>query len=281
MLKISLKVILNHDAIPVLIHKTGGLEQWDGNLGPGPLNAIFATDRVTELASACGIGMVSIANTNHWMRAGTYGWIAARKGYVFICWTNTCPNMPAWGAKDPRIGNNPFVLAVPYRSDAIVLDFAMSQFSYGKMGSFKNEGKQLPFPGGFDKSGQLTTDPGEILETWRPLPIGYWKGASFSLLLDILATVLSGGLSTHQIRSCDTESNISQVFIAVHLKSLHNFPAIDNSINEIIEDLKKSIPENDNVTIRYPGENIARIRAENLKKGIPVNKNIWEKILRL
>ena len=36
------------------------------------------------------------------VRGGTYGWQAARKGFVFLGWTNTCANMPAWGAKDPR-----------------------------------------------------------------------------------------------------------------------------------------------------------------------------------
>lgn len=273
--------LIKPEAIPSLISRTGSLEQWNGNLGPGPLNATFATDRATELAKENGIGLVALAHTNHWMRGGTYGWHAARKGFVFIGWTNTCPNMPAWGAKDPRLGNNPFVLAVPYNNDAIVLDFAMSQFSYGKMETFDAEGKNLPYPGGFNAQGELTTVPGEILESWRVLPAGYWKGAGLSLLLDIMATILSGGLSTHQIKSCSSEYNISQVFIAIHIKSLQNFPAIENSIHHIIEDLHKSSAENETTQIRYPGENVAQIRNTNLRDGIPVKKEIWEKILAL
>jgi len=269
------------DAIPTLIQQTGSLEQWNGNLGPGPLNASFATDRSVEIAQKNGIGLVALANTNHWMRAGTYGWQAARKGFVFICWTNTCQNMPTWGAKDPRLGNNPFVIAVPYKNEAIVLDFAMSQFSYGKMETFRNEGKQLPFPGGFNQDSELTTDPAAILETWRVLPVGYWKGAGLSLLLDIMATILSGGLSTHQIESCTSEYGVSQIFIAINIKNLQNFPAIDNSIQMIIEDLQDSIPENDSTRIRYPGESVLKIKELNLKKGIPVDKNIWEGILAL
>jgi 3-dehydro-L-gulonate 2-dehydrogenase len=269
------------DGFPSLIHRTGAIEQWNGNLGPGPLNAIFATDRVIELATENSIGLVSMANTNHWMRGGTYGWQAARRGYVLICWTNTCPNMPAWGAKDPRLGNNPFIIAVPYHNEAVVLDFAMSQFSYGKMETLRKEGRKLPYMGGFNSDNKLTDDPGEILDSWRPLPAGYWKGAGLSLLLDILATVLSGGLSTHQIGSCVSESNISQVFIAIQLRNLHNFPTIDKSIDLIIDDLHKSVPENENSKIRYPGENVIDIRNENLKNGIPVSKDIWEKIVSL
>jgi 3-dehydro-L-gulonate 2-dehydrogenase len=268
-------------ALPSLIKSVGSLEQWDGNLGPGPLNATFATERAMEVAASNGIGLVTLANTNHWMRGGTYGWLAAKQGYVFIGWTNTCANMPAWGGTDPRLGNNPFVLAVPYREDAVVMDFAMTQFSYGKMEAYQNEGKQLPYYGGYNRKGELTTDPGEILETWRALPVGYWKGAGLSMLLDIMATVLSGGLATHNVNSCKGESGISQVYIAIDIKSLHNFPSIGNSIDEIINDLKKSKTDDAKAVIRYPGENVAAIREKNLKEGIQVNKGIWDKILSL
>jgi 3-dehydro-L-gulonate 2-dehydrogenase len=269
------------ECVPTKIHSFGSLEQWDGNLGPGPLNAAFATESAMRLASENGIGLVTMANTNHWMRGGTYGWQAAIKGYVMICWTNTCPNMPAWGATDPRLGNNPFVIAVPYREEAIVLDFAMSQYSYGKLESMKTESTRPEYPGGYNKKGELTTDPAEILESWRVLPIGYWKGAGLSLLLDILAAILSGGRSTHQIESCTSEYSVSQVFIAIDITRLHNFPAIENSIKQIIADLHLSNPENPGNKIRYPGEQVLQIRADNLKNGIKVNRRIWENLLRL
>jgi 3-dehydro-L-gulonate 2-dehydrogenase len=131
--------LVKPEASPTLINEMGAVEQWNGNTGPGPLNATFATERAMELAAENGIGLVSLANTNHWMRGGTYGWQAAKKGFVFIGWTNTCANMPAWGATDPRLGNNPFVMAVPYGENGIVLDFAMTQFSYGKLESYIHE----------------------------------------------------------------------------------------------------------------------------------------------
>ena len=66
------------DAVPTLVHKAGSIEQWNGNLGPGPLNASFATERAIDLAKESGIGLIGLSNTNHWMRAGTYGWQAAQ-----------------------------------------------------------------------------------------------------------------------------------------------------------------------------------------------------------
>jgi 3-dehydro-L-gulonate 2-dehydrogenase len=224
---------------------------------------------------------VAIANTNHWMRAGLYGWQAAKKGFVFIAWTNTIANMPAWGATNSKLGNNPLVFAVPFGESAVVLDFAMTQFSYGKMEAMQLEGSDLSFAGGFNQKGELSRNPGEILETGRALPIGYWKGAGLSLLLDILAAVLSAGLPTHKISEQEAEFGVSQVFIAIDIKKLKNFRAIENSISGIIEDLKNSIPENEKTEIRYPGERISKIRKENLENGIPVNNKIWEEIKRL
>ena len=269
------------DAEPELVHSAGALEQWNGNLGPGILNAEFCANRAMEIATENGIGCVSIANTNHWMRGGTYGWQAAKKGFVFIGWTNTEKNMPAWGAKDSRLGNNPLVFAVPYKNEAVVLDFAMTQFSYGKMEATEMANKKLPFPGGFDEDGNLTTNPSGILETRRALPLGYWKGAGLSLLLDILATVLSAGRSTKELSELEAEYGVSQVFIAIDTKKLGNFPAIDKTVTEIISDVKESVQDENQSAIRYPGERVVETRKENLENGIPVLKKIWEKITDL
>ena len=269
------------NATAELVNATGALEQWNGNLGPGPLNADMCAKRAMVLAQKHTIGCVAIANTNHWMRAGYYGWQAAKKGFALIAWTNTIGNMPAWGATDSKLGNNPLVFAVPFQDQAIVLDFAMTQFSYGKLEATKLANKQLPFAGGFNKKGELTTDPGEILDTWRALPIGYWKGAGLSLLLDILAAILSAGLPTSEISKKEDEYGVSQVFIAIDLKNLQNFPSIEKTINGIIDDLKQSIPENKGAEIRYPGEQVEKTRKENLEKGIPVNKKVWEEIQKL
>ena len=251
------------DARAELVNATGALEQWSGNLGPGPKNAEICAERAMVIAAQNTIGCVAIANTNHWMRAGYYGWQAARKGFALIAWTNTIGNMPAWGATDSKLGNNPLVFAVPFQDEAIVLDFAMTQFSYGKLEAIKLANKQLPFAGGFNEKGELTKEPGEILDTWRALPIGYWKGAGLSLLLDILAAVLSAGLPTSEISKKEDEYGVSQVFIAIDLKNLQNYPSIEKTINGIIDDLKQSIPENKGTEIRYPGERVEKTRKEN------------------
>ena len=262
-------------------HAAGSIEQWDGQSGPGPVNAFIAVDRAMELARQYGMGCVSLANTNHWLRGGTYGWKAAKAGFAYIAWSNTIANMPPWGALDKRLGNNPLIIAAPFEEEAIVLDMALSQYSFGAMEIRRQKNEQLPLPGGYDKQGNLTTDPAAIMESWRPLPIGYWKGAGLSLLLDVLATLLSGGLSTAEVTAQNAERRLSQVFIAIDLTKLHNYPAMGQALRGILEDYSTAAPVKAGDPIRYPGQNIVAIREENLAKGIPVLKETWEKVSAL
>ena len=129
---------------PTLVQSFGAFEKWDGNLGMGNTNARICMDRAIELAKKNGIGCVALKNTNHWMRGGQYGLQAADAGCIGICWSNTMPNMPAWGGVDCRIGNNPFILAVPKEGGHLMMDGAMSQFSYGKLEATRLAGKKLP-----------------------------------------------------------------------------------------------------------------------------------------
>jgi 3-dehydro-L-gulonate 2-dehydrogenase len=270
---------VNPEAKPTLQHRFGGIEQWHGNLGAGPSNAIFATERAMKLAKKNGIGCVALAHTNHWMRGGAYGWQAAKAGFTFIGWTNTVANMPAWGAINPKLGNNPLVFATPYGDEALVLDMAMSQYSFGAMELAVLKNEKLSVAGGYDKAGNLTNEPDLILDSWRSLPVGFWKGAGLSFLLDVLAALLANGLSTHEITKLPAEMACSQVFIAIDMSKLANFSSISTTIDGIIQDYKTSIPMNEQDKISYPSERVLAARHKNSKDGIPVLESVWQEVL--
>src|SRR5690606_662086 len=80
------------DREPELLSQLGFFERWDGVFGVGNLNAEFAMGRAIELSKEFGIGCVALKNTNHWMRAGNYGWQAVEAGCIGICFTNTIAN---------------------------------------------------------------------------------------------------------------------------------------------------------------------------------------------
>ena len=267
-------------ASPACVESRGAFERWDGRKGPGNLNASESIARAVELSRGYGVGCVALRNTNHWMRGGTYGWQAAEAGALAACWTNTMPNLPPWGGGEARLGNNPLVLAVPRPSGHVVLDMAMSQFSYGALAAYRARGEQLPVAGGFDAEGRLTQDPGAIEVSGRPLPVGFWKGSGLSLLLDMAAALLSGGLATHQIPADPLEeTGLSQVFIAFDLSSLGGADSSTRLAEEIIDHLQQ--PTADGAPVRYPGERVLDVRRENLEKGIPVEPSVWSLVKKL
>ncbi|RKN86422.1 3-dehydro-L-gulonate 2-dehydrogenase [Paenibacillus ginsengarvi] len=270
------------EAEPELAESMGVLERWDGHSGPGNLNAHASMTRAIELAKQHGVGCVAIRNTNHWMRAGSYGWQAAEAGCVGICWTNTIPNMPPWGAKDSKLGNNPVVFAAPRTGgEPIVLDIAMSQFSYGKMGIHAASGEPLPVYGGFDREGNPTQDAAAIIETRRSMPIGFWKGSGLSFMLDLIVTMLSGGNSSMDMGKLGAERNLSQVFIAIDAARLPDRDELDRKVLAMIDDLHAASPDENGGRARYPGEETLRVRERNLREGIPVDEAIWEQALKL
>ena len=278
------KGYIDINAKPEKISGFGAAERWDGHLGMGNLNAKMAMDRAVELAGQHGIGLVAMSNTNHWMRGGAYGWQVAEKGCIGICWTNTCPNMPAWGAIDGRIGNNPFVLAVPDRNgNHVVVDTAMAQYSYGKLSVCRQNGTMLPFPGGYDEGGNLTCDPAAIEKTRRVIPIGYWKGSGLSVVLDLIGGVLTLGRTVTKVgKECESEYGLTQVFIAIRPELLNQDPdKAQEILEETLKDIQDSVPAEKGHTVRYPGQGTVKRRQENLKEGIPVNEEIWKKICTL
>lgn len=276
------KGIINIKALPEVTKSVGAMEQWDGQLGPGMLNAQLAMNRACELASKHGLGLLAMRNTNHWMRGGSYGWQAAEKGFMGICFSNTKPNMPAWGGIESVIGNNPLIISLPRKNGHIVLDSAQSQFSFGTIENYSKSGKTLPFDGGYNHKNKLTKNPDEIIDTQRSLPAGLWKGSGMAIVLDVIASTLSLGKNTFGIgKQSKDEYGISQIFLAIDPHILGDSEEYEKIIESTITSIKNSTPIKENEEIYYPGERTLKSRIENLKLGVPVDKNIWNTVLEL
>lgn len=274
---------VNTKSTPQLIKARGAAEHYDGGLGIGILNAEFCMKRAVALAKEHGIGMVALRNTTHWMRGGTYAWQAASEGFMGMCWINTESCMPLWGSVEPSVGNNPFCIGIPHKDGNIVLDMAMSQYAYGKLQVMRLAGKQLPYPGGFDKDGNLTSDPGAIEESMRILPTGYWKGSGMALVLDMAAAMLSGGRSGDQMDdegrgSC---TGCSQIFIAFDPYLFSSEKEVEEMLTRRIDRVHHAKPQREGDTVSYPGERTAATRAEHLANGVEVDESVWNEVCAL
>ena len=150
-------------------------------------------------------------------------------------------------------------------------------------GWIRLKGEKLPYPGGFNSDGNLTDNPGEIEASRRILPMGYWKGTGFAILLDLISALLSGGKSTATIDRLDKGScgSCCQVFIAINPLIINTQHYIDQVLDETLQQLKTAVPATDGGKIYYPGEQSLITRKENLEYGIPVDDSVWATVMKL
>ena len=158
------------------------------------------------------------------------------------------------------------------------MDMSISQFAFGKIYDYKLKGKKLPYPGGWDDTDELSKDPERILSNERGLPIGYWKGSALSMILDMLATLLSAGDSTYKIGQKEYETGISQVFLCIYPQIFKDTTLQQKLIDEIIAYTHNVTPMKEGDSTYYPGEQSALTRMKNLKEGISVNKMVWQTV---
>ena len=137
-------------------------------------------------------------------------------------------------------------------------------------------------PGGYDAEGKLTTDPGAIEETYRALPIGYWKGSGLSFALDVLGAMLSGGLATHQLTNDPArETGVSQIFLAVDPGALGTMEQMRAMVAGAIASVHGATPLDASDPPRYPGEGTLRVREENMRLGVLVDEGYWRTVREL
>lgn len=271
------------DGKPELVGAKGAVENYDGHLGLGILNGLFCADRAVELAKEHGIGCVALKNTTHWMRGGTYAWRMAEKGFMGMTWINSESCMPLWGSDEEGVGNNPFCIGIPREDGPIVLDMAMSQYAYGKLGVYRLAGKELPYPGGFDKDGNLTSDPSAIETSRRILPMGYWKGSGMAIALDLAAALMANGKSGMEMNSAKWGSctGCCQIYIAYDPYMFGTKEEIQAMLNKRVAAADASHPIKEGGRVYCPGERTVETRKRSMEEGIHVDEAIWEQICSL
>ncbi|WP_073580228.1 3-dehydro-L-gulonate 2-dehydrogenase [Vibrio quintilis] len=272
---------INLNATPECVNSFGALEQWDCHLGPGILNGLTCSERAMELARDYGIGMVAMRNSNHWMRGGTYALKMAREGFAGIAATNSIAVMPAWGAKDCRIGNNPLMMAIAGEPPVLV-DCSMSQYSNGQLQNHALAGQSLSVPGGFDNDGNPTTDPDVLLDNKRLMPMGFWKGSSLSIVLDMMLTAISGGNSVRALtEDVGAEFGVSQFLIAIDISKTMGQAQFKQEMQRIRAYVLASEP-GETGQVKIAGSGIqAYIDKHQLQGGIEIHPEIWQQILSL
>jgi LDH2 family malate/lactate/ureidoglycolate dehydrogenase len=261
-----------------LVRDGGATCVLDGDNGPGRWVAMEAMDLAVARAGTHGIGLCLAVRTTHWGRAHAFATHAARRGYVGICTTNAIPTLAPPGATKAVLGNNPLAIAMPRGDgqDPLVLDLAMTQAAFGKVATYRREGRTIPDDWGCDATGQPTTDPSAILSSGLLAPMGGHKGLGLALMMELLTAGLSGGPLGHEILAGDQsgiDPGSTKIFIAIDPQRLGPAEALAARIDQLVTWIKSA-----GDGILAPGERGWQDRARHLRDGVPVHRAIVEQL---
>ena len=128
----------------------GAMESWDGDNGLGELCCHHVTRRSMALALEHGIGLATIRNSNHFLAAAPYTEIADEEGYLTLVLSKSPGGISLPGADRNINGNNPFGYSAGHSEDPLLVDICCAYSSYGKMGVYAKEGKEVPYYWGND-----------------------------------------------------------------------------------------------------------------------------------
>ena len=245
----------------------------DGDDGMGHLVVAKTAETAIELARENGVAWVGCHRSGHAGAAGVYAALPLKSDMIGIYSAVANANhMPLAGGAEPLLGTNPLAIAIPAGEEPpLVLDIATSIVSYGTIKNHKLLNRPLHDDWMINpKTGETVTDPQMSAEALL-LPMGGYKGAGLALMLGLLAGTLNGALFGRDCVDFNAEpgkvTNTGQFIIALdpaRFQPLAQFKAeVDRHIRSLRQ--SKALPGG---TIRLPGEERARRRADRLANGL-------------
>jgi len=257
----------------------------DGDNGLGPVVGGTALNAALEMARATGIAYVGCRNSNHFGALAPYAIQACEAGFVFVGGTNASTTICPWGGKEARIGNNPFSIAAPCPGGIhFILDMAMSVAARGKIRAARDRGEAIPLGWAVDKNGLPTTDPVEALAGFL-LPMGGYKGSGFSMAVDMLSGVITGGRFLSNIASwADSPgepSGVGHFFVLLDPDRLIGRENFSTAMGRFRDTILGTPPAVDSTPVVMPGQIEQTRRLKALKEGIDIPADLLESIRKL
>ncbi|MCD5325246.1 MULTISPECIES: Ldh family oxidoreductase [Pontibacillus] len=258
----------------------------DGDNGLGHVVSYEGLHRGMEMAKETGLAGVAIKNSNHFGTASFYCQKAIEEGLAAIAFTNSPPGIAPWGGRAAFFGTNPIGFGFPTGNESpIVIDLSTSVVARGKIILANKEHEEIPEGWAVNELGENTTDPAEALKG-AVLPLGGAKGSALALAVEVLTGVLSGAAFGPNVNSMynnsnEQPSNIGHFFILMDIEKFMTLETFEETINELLLEMKATPKAPGVEDIRYPGE---RRRKEYLKRsleGIPLSEDVIEELTSL
>ena len=271
---------------PELIKDDGAILQFDGCRGYGQRVGKEAMEAAIARCRDTGVVLMSLRNTSHLGRIGTYGEQSIAAGLASIHFVNVTDHAPLvapYGGSDARFSTNPICLAMPgtATTEPTLLDMATSKVAMGKVRVAHNKGVEMPPECIIDTEGQPTNDPEIMFQQPRGalLPFGAHKGYGLALFCDLFAGILSGG-STLQPGIKKEGGVINQMLtIVLDPERLVARDWLEEQVDALIAHVKGSPAAKPDEPVLVAGDPERMTRSERLREGIPIDARSWDEVL--
>lgn len=251
-----------------VVRETSSTALIDGHNSIGQVVAARAMELAMAKARQTGTGAVAVRESNHLGRAGHPAALAADVGLIGYCASNSSPRVVADVGASPVLGNNPWSFAFPTEDGPLVIDMANSVVAAGKIRVKEKKGERIPAHWALDAEGQPTEDPTAALGG-ALMAFGGYKGWAVSLVVDVLAGVLSGGAFAGETGVVDDRTRKQ--------RSSHFFLALDpDSFIPHVEfvarmaELRRRLEEAAGPGGRLPGDRSRRLLQKHREEGLPL-----------
>ena len=267
---------LDAKAEPQLRQVTPVVAHVDGCNGFGFLAAQKGMAAAIASAEAYGIGMASVAHSNHY---GMSAWVVQKAldaGMMSLVFTNSSPALPAWGGKSKLMGVSPIACGAPGGSGEgdkpFILDMAPSVAARGKIYKALRRGEKIPTDWALDAEGRPTDDPAAALGGVM-LPMGGPKGSALSIMMDVFSGVLSGSaFAGHVTGPYDPSkpADVGHMVIAIRPDLFVTADEFRERMRYLYDRVVGSEKAAGVERIYFPGEIEQLTQAEREKTGIPL-----------
>ncbi|MBC8259760.1 MAG: malate/lactate/ureidoglycolate dehydrogenase [SAR324 cluster bacterium] len=293
--------LLHPNQKPDLLKADGSIMMFDGQRGYGQAVGKIAMEQAIEKCRETGLVLMTLRNTHHLGRIGTYGEQSIAAGMVslhFVNVTDHSPLVAPFRGSDARFSTNPICLAMPGTKKqppapdvpAVLLDMATSRIALGKTRVALNKDEALTDGLVINHKGQPSTDPGVMagyLFPERPdnpplgalTPLGEYKGYGLALFCELLGGMLSSG-GTIQPENERRNSIINNMFtLVIDPARLVDVPWMQHEVEALVAHAKGSPPANPDEPVLVAGDPERISLQERQLHGIPIDDTTWEQIL--
>jgi delta1-piperideine-2-carboxylate reductase len=191
---------LDGRAVPVVEQHGPSLLRVDAMNGFAQTALHAAGPLILDMIERSGVVLVAVRHSHHFSALWPDIEPFAERGLVALTTVGglRCVAMP--GGREPVFGTNPIAFAAPVAgAPPLIMDFATSTRSNGDLRLAAMAGESVPLGTGIDRDGALSDDPSAILDGGALLPFGGHKGAALSIMVEVLAAALTGGLFSHEV----------------------------------------------------------------------------------